>query len=75
MKMREGFHRLLDFFLWLYKATISPLLGDCCRFEPECSKYCVAALKKHGILRGGLLGLRRVCRCNPWAAGGVDPLP
>jgi len=57
----------------LYKATLSPVLGRQCRFEPTCSAYFRAAVEKHGALRGGLRGFARICRCHPWHPGGYDP--
>ncbi|QEG34304.1 membrane protein insertion efficiency factor YidD [Bythopirellula goksoeyrii] len=56
-----------------YQWTISPLLGQCCRFEPTCSVYFIEAVKKHGAVRGTLLGFRRIGRCHPWHPGGYDP--
>lgn len=58
-----------------YQRTVSPLLGDCCRFEPSCSRYCQLCVQHHGALRGSWLGLLRVLRCNPLCAGGFDPPP
>jgi uncharacterized protein len=43
-----------------------------CRYHPTCSAYAVATITRHGVLRGGWRALRRVLRCHPWAAGGVD---
>jgi hypothetical protein len=57
----------------IYQRTLSPLLGNVCRFEPSCSRYMVAALQKYGFLRGSWKGLRRLARCHPWNAGGYDP--
>jgi putative membrane protein insertion efficiency factor len=57
----------------LYKATLSPLLGRHCRFEPTCSTYFREAVKKHGAVRGSLKGLARIGRCHPWNPGGYDP--
>lgn len=56
-----------------YQWTISPLLGQCCRFEPTCSVYFIDAVRKYGALRGMLLGIRRIGRCHPWHPGGFDP--
>jgi len=57
----------------VYKATVSPLLGRHCRFQPTCSTYFREAVKKHGAVRGSLKGLARICRCHPWSPGGYDP--
>ncbi len=59
----------------LYQLGISPLLPNLCRFEPTCSRYCAEAIHRHGFFRGGLLGLLRLLRCNPFFRGGYDPVP
>jgi uncharacterized protein len=58
-----------------YQRTLSPLLGDCCRFEPSCSRYCELCVEHHGAVRGSFLGLLRILRCNPLCVGGFDPPP
>lgn len=59
----------------VYRAFVSPLLGDCCRFTPSCSDYTQQAILGFGIWRGCYLGLKRILRCHPFCCGGVDPLP
>ena len=63
----------------LYKSGISPLLHGIgftqCKYLPTCSEYALTAVVKHGWLRGGWMALRRVSRCNPFAHGGLDPVP
>jgi len=59
----------------LYQATVSPLLGPCCRYVPSCSAYAVEALRVHGVWRGLALAAWRVLRCHPLAEGGYDPVP
>ncbi len=59
----------------LYQRVLSPLLGPRCRFYPSCSQYAKQALLKHGLVRGVLLAVGRVARCNPWNPGGVDFVP
>ncbi|WP_022881904.1 membrane protein insertion efficiency factor YidD [Gryllotalpicola ginsengisoli] len=58
-----------------YRALISPLYGDVCRYYPSCSAYALGAVQEHGVFVGGALAARRVARCHPWAAGGVDDVP
>jgi uncharacterized protein len=64
---------LLIGIIRIYQVTLSPLLGPACRFEPSCSRYMVGALKKYGLVRGLLKGVRRLLRCHPWHPGGFDP--
>ncbi len=59
----------------VYQRLVSPLLGPRCRFYPSCSQYAKQALLKHGLVRGVLLAVGRVARCNPWNPGGVDFVP
>jgi putative membrane protein insertion efficiency factor len=59
----------------LYQYTLRPVLGHDCRFTPRCSDYAIAALRAHGAARGSALAVKRILRCNPWHAGGDDPVP
>ena len=45
-----------------------------CRFYPTCSEYGVQAFEKYGVIKGGILTIWRILRCNPWNKGGNDPL-
>jgi putative membrane protein insertion efficiency factor len=58
-----------------YRYTVSPLLGNNCRFEPSCSEYAEQALHRHGAAKGLWLAVRRLGRCHPWHPGGYDPVP
>lgn len=58
-----------------YQLAVSPLMAPHCRYWPSCSEYAIEALRGHGVLRGGWLAARRLCRCHPWSAGGVDLVP
>jgi putative membrane protein insertion efficiency factor len=59
----------------VYQWTIRPLIGANCRFWPSCSDYAIDAFRAHGAAKGAILAGGRVLRCNPWHAGGVDPVP
>ncbi len=67
--------KLLLLLLRGYQLAISPYLGANCRFYPSCSAYAMQAVDQHGVYKGGILAARRLARCHPWQAGGVDPVP
>lgn len=59
-----------------YKIFISPYLPSSCRYSPTCSTYALEALKKHGLIKGSWLAIKRILSCNPWNGGsGYDPVP
>lgn len=59
----------------VYQCVLSPLLGNCCRFEPSCSRYAQLCIERLGPVRGSWLSLRRLVRCHPFCPGGHDPPP
>ena len=61
--------------LTAYRAVVSPLYGDVCRYHPSCSRYALEAVQQNGLLAGSVLAAVRLVRCNPWARGGVDDPP
>jgi uncharacterized protein len=63
------------FLIGIYQAVVSPLLGTRCRFHPTCSAYAREAIERHGLFRGTTMGVRRLFRCHPFHAGGIDPVP
>ncbi len=67
--------KLLTVLIRGYQLLISPVLGNHCRFYPSCSHYALEAIRVHGPGHGSWLALRRLSRCHPWHAGGVDPVP
>ena len=58
-----------------YRRFISPIKPPCCRFTPTCSAYALEAFTKRGFFVGFALSVRRILRCNPFVAGGYDPVP
>jgi hypothetical protein len=66
---------LLLLLVRVYRRFISPAVGPCCRFEPSCSAYAEEALHTHGLFRAAGLVLWRLARCQPFARGGLDPVP
>jgi len=57
-----------------YQRFISPALPRRCKYHPTCSAYAVQAVESYGILRGVVLAVWRVLRCNPFSHGGHDPV-
>jgi putative membrane protein insertion efficiency factor len=58
-----------------YKSVFSPILGQHCRYHPTCSIYTYEAIEKYGLLKGMILGTKRLLRCHPFRPGGVDHVP
>ena len=70
--MKKVFLALIRF----YQKHISPCTPPCCRFIPTCSQYAYEAISKYGVLKGGVLALWRLLRCNPFNNGDIfDPVP
>ena len=67
--------RLAIGLILLYRITLSPYLGQACRFEPTCSRYAIGAIRRHGVVRGVWLTARRLARCHPFGGCGHDPVP
>ena len=61
--------------LHLYKLTLSPFFAGSCRYMPGCADYMREAIERHGVVRGGWMGTKRVCRCHPLGGHGYDPVP
>ena len=79
MKIKNGIQFtatfLAVFAIRCYQALIRPFLIGHCKFCPSCSEFAIEALHTHGLLRGGMLALRRLIRCHPFSVGGIDPVP
>ncbi|MBR1938979.1 MAG: membrane protein insertion efficiency factor YidD [Spirochaetales bacterium] len=62
--------------VFIYKGVFSPMMGPMkCRYTPSCSSYFIQAVRKHGIIKGTILGLSRILRCRPGFLGGPDEVP
>jgi len=57
-----------------YQKLVSPYIVRSCRYEPSCSEYAHQAVDEYGAVRGTLLAIWRIMRCNPWVRGGYDPV-
>ena len=65
---------LILILLKTYKFLISPFLGTNCRFLPSCSDYACEAITKKGVIKGGVLAIKRLTKCHPWGKSGYDPV-
>lgn len=66
--------KLLISLIKFYRVYISPRRNPCCRFTPTCSQYALDAIGKYGAIKGSLMALYRILRCNPFCKGGYDPV-
>ncbi|MCT9869566.1 membrane protein insertion efficiency factor YidD [Paenarthrobacter aurescens] len=66
---------ILIVLLKTYRKVVSPLYGQVCRFFPSCSAYALEAVTVHGAVKGSWLAAKRLAKCHPWNAGGVDHVP
>lgn len=66
-------------FIWLikfYRKYLSRLKTKThCIYVPTCSEYGLEAIEKYGAIKGGLMTVWRIMRCNPFSKGGYDPVP
>lgn len=67
--------KLAQTVIRFYQLAISPYLPNTCRHQPTCSSYALIALKKHGLIKGTWLTLKRIIRCHPFGTKGHDPVP
>ncbi|MDY6308935.1 MAG: membrane protein insertion efficiency factor YidD [Lachnospiraceae bacterium] len=67
--------RFFILMIRFYQRFISPYIGRHCKYTPTCSQYAIEALQKYGCIRGSLLAIWRILRCNPFSKGGYDPVP
>ena len=67
--------QLIIYFIRFYQWTFGRILPRICRFEPSCSQYAIDAMRNHGFLKGSILSIFRIMRCQPLCNGGWDPVP
>ena len=73
--MREILITPLILLIKVYQSSISPIIGNNCRFNPTCSNYAIESLKKHGLIVGVYYSLIRISKCHPWGGSGHDSVP
>jgi uncharacterized protein len=67
--------RVLLALIRAYQLLFSWMYAGSCRFTPSCSHYAAESIRRFGFFRGGGLALRRLARCHPFGAHGIDPVP
>jgi putative membrane protein insertion efficiency factor len=67
-------NKFFIFLIRIYQNTLGIIFPPSCRYYPSCSEYSIQALRSFGVLKGGWLSLKRILRCNPFSAGGYDPV-
>ena len=59
--------RLRVIIIWcirVYQRYASEEIRLSCVFEPSCSEYMVLSIKRYGVIRGGIKGVKRLKRCH-----------
>ena len=67
--------QILRALIRFYQLSVSRYTQPHCIYIPTCSRYALEAIDRFGAIRGGLLSVWRLLRCNPFAKGGYDPVP
>jgi len=74
--LKKAIKKVMIFLIRTYQTTLSPRFSHgSCRYTPTCSQYAIEAIEIHGIIKGTLLAIWRIMRCNPFCKGGWDPVP
>ena len=73
--MKKALQFIVLLPVYFYRYSISPLIPPRCRYTPTCSEYAIEAVKKHGVLKGGWLAMKRFASGHPWGGSGYDPVP
>ena len=72
--MKGKVSRILVSLIRFYQKHISVNTIPRCKYLPTCSQYALEAIQKYGALKGSLMALWRILRCNPFSKGGYDPV-
>ena len=75
LNRKEKMKRVMIKGIRVYQKYLSPLKHTKCPYYPTCSQYGLEAIEKYGALKGGLMAVWRILRCNPLSKGGYDPVP
>ena len=73
-KIRMIMKNIIITLIKFYQKYLSPLKHTKCPYIPTCSQYGLEAVEKYGVIKGCLLAIWRILRCNPFSKGGYDPL-
>lgn len=73
--MKKLFVYPLLLIIKFYQNIISPITPSTCRYSPTCSEYAKISLLKYGIIKGSILSIKRIIKCNPLGGKGFDPVP
>lgn len=66
--------KILINIIKFYRKSISPRTLSHCKYMPTCSQYGIDAIEKYGVLKGSIMTIWRILRCNPFSKGGYDPV-
>ena len=75
LKKMRLIQKIAIYIIKLYQISISPFLGNNCRYNPTCSNYCIQSFEKHSTAYATYLSIKRILRCNPFSGSGYDPVP
>ena len=67
--------KVLIALIKVYRFSLSPFIGQHCRFTPTCSQYAMEAIETHGAIKGSWMAAKRLSKCHPFHEGGWDPVP
>ena len=73
--LKKGLKAVVILLIKIYQKAVSPWTPASCRYNPTCSSYSIDAFQKHGLWKGFVLTIKRICSCHPWGGSGYDPVP